>query len=51
MQGALGARAVVAGDVDDERVVEFAHVLHGLDDAADLVVGVGREGGEDVRLA
>ncbi len=36
-QPALGAGAVVAVNVDDERVVEFAHVLDGLDDAANLV--------------
>ena len=44
-------RAVVAADVDDQRVVELAHVLDGLDHAADLVVGVGEIGGVDVRLA
>ena len=40
VEHALGARAVVAADVDDQRVVELAHVLDRLDDAADLVVGV-----------
>ena len=48
---ALGAGAVVAVDVDDQRVVELAHVLDGLDHAADLVVGVGDVGGEDLDLA
>jgi hypothetical protein len=48
MPSALGA--VVAADVDDERVVELAHVLDRLDDAADLVIGVGEVGGEDVGL-
>ena len=38
---ALGAGAVVAVDVDDQRVVELAHVLDRLDHAADLVVGIG----------
>ena len=47
---ALGAGAVVAVDVDDERVVELAHVLDGLDDAADFVVVVGLIGGEDFDL-
>ncbi len=47
---ALGARAVVAVDVDDERVVELAHVLDGLDDAPDLVVVVRLVGGEDFHL-
>ena len=48
---ALGARAVVAVDVDDQRVVELAQVLEGLDHAADLVVAVGGVGGEDFDLA
>ena len=48
---AFGARAVVAADVDDQRVVELAHVLDRLDHAADLVVGVGEIGGIDVGLA
>ncbi len=47
---ALRARAVVAADVDDERVVEVAEVFDRLDDAADLVVGVGLVGRVDVRL-
>ena len=50
IERAFGARAVVAADVDDQRVVELAHVLDGLDDAADLVVGVGEVGGVDVGL-
>ncbi len=49
-QRALGAGAVVAADVDDQRVVELAHVLDCLDDAADFVVGVRRVAGEDLRL-
>ena len=48
---AFGAGAVVAADVDDERVVELAHVLDGLDHAADLVVGVGQVGGVNFDLA
>ena len=50
VQRALGAGAVVAVDVDDQRVVELAHVLDRLDHAADLVVGVGHVRGEDVDL-
>jgi selenocysteine lyase/cysteine desulfurase len=42
--------AVVADDVDDQGVVELAHVLHGLDDAPDLVIGIGEIGRIDVRL-
>ena len=48
---ALGARAVVADNVDDQRVVELALVLHFLDDAADFMVGVGGIGGEHFGLA
>ena len=50
-QRAFGARAVVADDVDDQRVVELAHVLDLLDDAADLVIGIGRVTGEHFGLA
>ena len=48
---AFGAHAVVAEDVDDQRVVEQAQLLDGFDDAADLVVAVGHVGGPDVDLA
>ena len=48
--GAFGAGSVVAADVDDQRVIEFAQVFHRLNDPADLVVGVGDIGGEDIRL-
>ena len=48
---AFGGGAIVAADVDDERVVELAHVLDRLDHAADLVVGVGEIGGIDLGLA
>ena len=47
---ALGAGAVVADLVDDQRVVELAQVLDGLHDAADLVVGVRGERGEHFHL-
>lgn len=47
---ALSARAVVAVDVDDECVVELAHVLDGLNDAPDLVVTIRLVGGEDFDL-
>ena len=50
VEHAFGARAVVAADVDDQRVVELAHVFDRLDDAADLVVGVGEVGAVDVGL-
>ncbi len=48
---ALGAHAVVAADEDDQGVVELAELLDRLDDAADLVVGVGHVGGPDIDLA
>ena len=51
LQRALGARAVVAADVDDQRVVELAGVLDRLDHAADLVVGIGEVGRVDLGLA
>ena len=48
---ALGGRAVVAADVDDERVVELAHVVDRLDDPANLVIGVHEVGRVHVHLA
>ena len=48
---ALGARAVVADDVVDERVVEDVQVLEGVDQPADVVVGVLQEPGVDLHLA
>ena len=48
---ALGAGAVVADDVDDERIVELALVLDFLDHPADFMVGVGGIGGEHLGLA
>ena len=50
VEHALRARTVVAADVDDQRVVEFAEIFHGLDDAADFVVGIGEERAVDIRL-
>ena len=47
---ALGAGAVVAVDIDDERVVQLANILDGLDDTSDLVVIVSRIGGKDLHL-
>jgi hypothetical protein len=51
IQSPFGAGAIVALDVDDQRVVELALVFNLLDDAADFVVGVGRVGSEHVYLA
>src|SRR5262245_10591097 len=46
----LHARAVVAKDVDDERVVPATHAVDGSEDAANLVVGVLLEAGKDLHL-
>ena len=43
--------AVVAADVDDQRVVQLAQVVDRQNHAADLVIGVGEIGGVDVGLA
>src|SRR5262249_31410352 len=42
LQRALGARAVVALDVDHERVFELPRFLHRVDQATDLMVGIGQ---------
>ena len=47
---ALGAGPVVAADVHDQGVIELAHVLDRLDDAANLVVGVSEVSPEHVGL-
>ena len=47
---AFRARAIVAADIDDERIVELSEVFHRLDDAAHFIVGVGLVGRIDVRL-
>src|SRR5262245_63524633 len=48
---ALGARAIVASNVNDQGVVELAQIFDGLDHATDLMVGVGPVSGEHIRLA
>ena len=47
---AFGARAVVADDVEDQRIVELARVLDRLDEAADLCVGIFAEASEHFHL-
>jgi len=47
---AFGRSAVVTANIDDQRVVEFAHVLDRLDHPADFMVGVGQIRGIDDRL-
>ena len=51
LKRAFGAGAVVAADIDDQRVVELAHVLDRLNHAADLIVGIGRVAGKHFSLA
>ena len=50
VEHALGARAVVATDVDDQGIVEFAEVFDRLDNPPDLMVGVGKVGPINIRL-
>ena len=50
VEHAFGAGAVVAADVDDQGVVELAEVFDGLDDAADLMIGVCLVRGIDLHL-
>ena len=39
-RGPFGTAAVIADDVDDQRVLELPELVNGVDEAADLVVGV-----------
>ena len=50
LDGALGARPVVADDVVDERVVEDAQVLQRVEQATGVEVGVLQEAGVDLHL-
>jgi hypothetical protein len=49
-EGPLGGSAVVADDVVDQRVVQDAQVGEGVDEPADMVVGVLQEPGVDLHL-
>ena len=49
-EGAFGARAIVATNEDDQRVVELAQILYGLNDTANFVIGIGHVRGEDLSL-
>ena len=51
IQGAFRAGPIVATNVDDQRVVEFAQVRNLLDDAVDLIVGICGIASKDFRLA
>jgi hypothetical protein len=51
VQRTFRARAVVPLNVDDQRVVQLAHVLDRLDHPADLMIRVGHVGREYVHLA
>ena len=44
IQCSLGARAIIATDVDDERVIELANVLDRLNHATNLGISVSEEG-------
>ena len=48
--GAFGAGAIVPADIDDQRVIEFAQVFHGLNHPANLMVRIGGVGAEYFRL-
>ena len=48
--GAFGTGAIVPADIDDQRVIEFAQVFHGLNDPANLMVGIRGVGAEYFRL-
>ncbi len=50
-EAALGAGAVVAGDVDEQRVVQLADVLQRLHESPDLVIGLLQESREHLGLA
>ena len=41
VERAFGARAVVAADIDDQRVIELALILNFLNDAANFMVRIG----------
>jgi hypothetical protein len=47
---AFSTRAIVTADENDQRVVELAHVVDGLNDPAYLVVGVGEISCVDICL-
>ena len=51
VHAAFGACAVVAEDVEDQRVFELAHVRDSVDEPPDLVVGVLGKAREDLHLA
>ena len=48
--GAFGTGAIVPADIDDQRVIEFAQVFHGLNDPANLMVRIGDVSAEYFRL-
>ena len=50
IHAAFGARAIVADDVEDQRIVHLARLLDGLDQPADLRVRVLAEAGVDLHL-
>ena len=51
LQGAFGRGSVVADDVVDDRVLEDPEIVHGVDQTADVVIGVLEEPGVHLHLA
>src|SRR4051812_24604703 len=51
LDGAFGTGTIVAADIDDQRVIELAHVFDSLNDTANLMIRVGDVTGERLRLA
>src|SRR5271163_4421288 len=51
VHAAFGAGTIVAVDVDDQRVVELAHLLDFVDHATNFIVGVSGVGAKYLRLA
>src|SRR4029450_13519865 len=49
-RSAFGTRAIVPANIDDQGVIELAHVFDGLNDATNLMVRVGDISAEYFRL-
>src|SRR6185295_19462385 len=50
-EAALGRRAIVADDVDDQRVVRVRKLCHSIEHASDLMINMGTVAGEDFHHA
>jgi hypothetical protein len=51
LRSAFGARTIIALNVDDQRIVEFAHLRDRIDDAAHLSVAIAQRRGVDLHHA